>query len=146
MTNDTSASVPSVGAADGVHERRAALGQVQTCRAEHHGVGAGEHHIGVDGAGRDVQHALVRVGDAGEHDGAAGPDVDRRSGGVVPHHQPGLTRGNGGDVVGVRGDRRLAVGGQVRDQRVAVAAGQSAVAVSSGAEASAASAAVIATA
>ncbi len=111
------------GATDGVHEGRAALGQIQACRADGHGGGAGEHDIRRNGAGRDVQHALLRVGDPGEDDGATGADIDRGCGGVMPDDEPGLAGGNGRDVVGVRGDGRVAVGVQVGDQRVAVAAG-----------------------
>jgi hypothetical protein len=60
--------------------------------------------------------ASLVVGQALEDGLAAGPNVDGRCGCGVPYGQSGLAGAELGGVAGERCDRRLAVGGQVRDE------------------------------
>ena len=90
MVCATRSRVSVLGRADRVHDGRGALLEVQVRRAEHDGVGAGQHHVGLHRAGRQVGLGLLGVGQVLEHRLAAGPDVDAGRRGGVPHDQARL--------------------------------------------------------
>ncbi len=102
-----------LGAAPGVDDVAGALLEVQVGRADRHGVRAGEHYVGRDGADVDRGGGLFRILEVLEDRLAACSDIHGRCGTDVTHRQPRLACVDFRDVVDESRQLGLAVGGEV---------------------------------